>query len=85
MLNQCFFMPLKYTIIAFSWLFQYHTWQFTPQVEDKHVMKPALIVWGRGQSSTTSGGKKRQFTLRAIGEGCVGALNVSKALNGGIL
>ena len=58
-------------------MLQYHTWQFTPSEGNKYVMKPALIVWGQGQSSVTSGGKKRQFTLRAVGDGCEGSIAVS--------
>ena len=37
-------------------------------------MKPSLIVWGQGQSSSSSGGKKREFTVRAVGEGSLGDL-----------
>ena len=39
-------------------------------------MKPAMIVWGQGLSSTSSAGKKQQFTVRAIGQGCLGNIQV---------
>ena len=48
-----------------------------PSTQEKFVMKPALVCWGQGQSSKTSGGKKRQFTVRAIGEGAVGEIKVT--------
>ena len=40
-------------------------------------MKPALVVWGQGFSSNSSGGKKKQFDVRAIGEGSIGDIKVS--------
>ncbi|XP_078326129.1 cilia- and flagella-associated protein 65-like isoform X1 [Crassostrea virginica] len=51
---------------------QAHTWSFVPAAEEKYVMKPSLIVWGQGFHSSSSGGKKKQFTVRAIGEGSIG-------------
>ena len=39
-------------------------------------MKPSLVVWGQGLSATSSGGKKRKFTVRAVGEGSLGDLQV---------
>ena len=39
-------------------------------------MKPALVVWGQGFSSNSSGGKKKQFDVRAIGEGSIGDIKV---------
>ena len=39
-------------------------------------MKPALVVWGQGFSSTSSGGKKKQFDVRAVGEGSIGDIKV---------
>ena len=56
--------------------FQVQTWSFTPRAEEKYVMKPNLIVWGQGFSSTSSGGKKKQFTVRALGEGSLGDIKV---------
>ncbi|KAK3083386.1 hypothetical protein FSP39_021362 [Pinctada imbricata] len=53
---------------------QVQTWAFTPKTEEKYVMKPNLIVWGQGFSSTSSGGKKKQFTVRAMGEGSLGEI-----------
>lgn len=57
---------------------QFHTWLFKPQHEEKSVMKPALIVWGRGLSASSSAGKKQQFTIRAIGQGCVGQIKAEQ-------
>ena len=39
-------------------------------------MKPTLIVNGVKQSAKSSGGKKRPFILRAIGEGSTGQITV---------
>ena len=47
-----------------------------PKLEQKYVMKPALIVWGQGFSQNSSGGKKKQFDVRAIGEGSIGDIKV---------
>lgn len=57
-------------------LLQTHTWSFKPKDKDKYVMKPSLIVWGQGFSSSSSGGKKKEFTVRAIGEGTIGDIKV---------
>ena len=35
-----------------------------------------IIVWGQGFSSNSSGGKKEQFDVRAIGEGSIGDIKV---------
>lgn len=48
------------------------SWTFTPRELQKYVLKPTLIAWGQGLSATSSGGKKRQFSLRIIGEGSMG-------------
>ena len=65
---------------------QYFTWNFTPQVQDKLLMKPSLLVWGQGQSSQSSGGKKKEFVVRAIGEGAIGQIKVrSRSLIQGAL
>jgi len=50
------------------------TWSFSPTEDKKFVMKPSLVVWGQGLSATSSGGKKRKFTVRAVGEGSLGDL-----------
>lgn len=55
---------------------QAHTWSFVPTGEEKYVMKPCLIVWGQGFHSSSSGGKKKQFSVRAIGEGSIGDIKV---------
>ena len=39
-------------------------------------MKPGLVVWGLGQSVQSSAGKRRQFTLRGVGEGSMGTIQV---------
>ena len=57
-------------------IFQSQTWSFIPKLEQKYVMKPALVVWGQGFSSNSSGGKKKQFDVRAIGEGSIGDIKV---------
>jgi len=59
----------------FSFL-QSQLWSFIPKQEQKYVMKPALVVWGQGFSSTSSGGKKKQFDVRAVGEGSIGDIKV---------
>ena len=48
-----------------------------PQEQDKMIMKPALVVWGHGQSTTSSAGKKKQFMVRIIGQGSLGSIKVS--------
>ncbi|XP_013412505.1 cilia- and flagella-associated protein 65-like [Lingula anatina] len=53
---------------------QVHTWSFTPLEKGKYVCKPSLIAWGQGQSAASSGGKKKQFLVRAIGQGAVGEI-----------
>lgn len=55
---------------------QAHTWSFVPTAEEKYLMKPCLIVWGQGFHSSSSGGKKKQFSVRAIGEGSIGDIKV---------
>ena len=57
------------------------SWTFTPREQHKYVLKPTLVAWGQGLSSTSSGGKKRQFSLRIIGEGSLGDMQVSRVLN----
>lgn len=52
-------------------------WTFIPSDVGKFVMKPSLVMWGQGFSSNTSGGKKREFPVRIIGEGAYGSLEVS--------
>lgn len=54
-------------------------WSFVPKQEQKYVMKPALVVWGQGFSSTSSGGKQKQFDVRAIGEGSVGDIKAEES------
>ena len=56
---------------------QKHMWNFKPSEMRKYVLKPCLIVWGKGLSQSCSAGKKQQFKLRAIGEGCQGKIQVS--------
>ena len=58
-------------------IFQYHTWYFVPDDQEKYVMKPTLIVSGVKLHAKSSGGKKRSFVLRAIGEGSTGQMRVS--------
>lgn len=58
---------------------QTHSWSFKPKDKDKYVMKPSLIVWGQGFSSTSSGGKKKEFTVRAIGEGTIGDIKADQS------
>ncbi|XP_053386703.1 cilia- and flagella-associated protein 65-like isoform X2 [Mercenaria mercenaria] len=58
---------------------QSQIWSFVPKQEQKYVMKPALVVWGQGFSSTSSGGKKKQFDVRAIGEGSIGDIKAEEA------
>ncbi|CAH1790082.1 unnamed protein product [Owenia fusiformis] len=53
---------------------QNHTWAFKPTCKSKFVSKPSLIVWGQGQSATSSAGKKKQFVLRVLGEGSLGQI-----------
>ncbi|XP_071101269.1 cilia- and flagella-associated protein 65-like isoform X1 [Haliotis cracherodii] len=53
---------------------QSQTWSFIPGGEEKYVMKPSLIVWGQGFTNNSSGGKKKQFKLRAVGEGSLGEI-----------
>ena len=53
---------------------QFHTWYFKPRLQDKHMLKPALIVWGHRHSSKSSAGRKREFAVRAIGEGSLGRI-----------
>ncbi|XP_076088229.1 cilia- and flagella-associated protein 65-like isoform X2 [Mytilus galloprovincialis] len=57
---------------------QTHAWSFTPTSKEKYVMKPSLIVWGQGFSSTSSGGKKKEFNVRAIGEGTIGDIKADQ-------
>ena len=56
--------------------FQYHTWYFVPDDQEKYVMKPTLIVSGVKLHAKSSGGKKRSFVLRAVGEGSTGQMRV---------
>ncbi|OWF45565.1 hypothetical protein KP79_PYT24425 [Mizuhopecten yessoensis] len=58
---------------------QCQTWSFVPDAEKKYVMKPSLIVWGQGFSSNSSGGKKKQFVVRAVGEGTVGDVKAEQS------
>ncbi|XP_064598008.1 LOW QUALITY PROTEIN: cilia- and flagella-associated protein 65-like [Liolophura sinensis] len=58
---------------------QSHVWQFAPREEEKYVMKPTLIVWGQGKSTGSSGGKRKQFIVRAIGEGTVGEIKCDES------
>lgn len=58
---------------------QCHEWCFTPKQEQKYVMKPALVVWGQGFSTGSSGGKKKQFDLRVIGEGTIGDIKAEQS------
>ncbi len=39
-------------------------------------MRPTLIAWGKGQNTTSSGGKCQQFVVRSIGEGVVAEIKV---------
>ena len=48
-----------------------------PDDQDKYVMKPTLIVSGVKFHAKSSGGKKRSFVLRAIGEGSTGQMRVN--------
>ncbi|KAH3749495.1 hypothetical protein DPMN_183993, partial [Dreissena polymorpha] len=57
---------------------QSQIWSFVPKQEQKYVMKPALVVWGQGLSSTSSGGKKKQFDVRAVGEGSIGDIKAEE-------
>ena len=66
-------MFLKVTVL----FFQYHTWYFVPDDQDKFVMKPTLIVSGVKLHAKSSGGKKRSFVLRAVGEGSTGQMRVN--------
>ncbi|RUS91152.1 hypothetical protein EGW08_001065, partial [Elysia chlorotica] len=54
-------------------------WSFTPREQQKYVLKPMLVAWGQGLSATSSGGKKRQFSLRIIGEGSVGDMQTEQS------
>lgn len=54
---------------------QSQTWTFTPKEQLKYVMKPSLIVWGQGFGSNTSGGKKKEFSVRVIAESALGAIH----------
>ncbi|KAK2171090.1 hypothetical protein NP493_1104g03028 [Ridgeia piscesae] len=48
----------------------FHRWYFRPKMADKkYVMRPTLLAWGKGQNTTSSGGKCQQFIVRSIGEG----------------
>ncbi|XP_069108657.1 cilia- and flagella-associated protein 65-like isoform X1 [Argopecten irradians] len=58
---------------------QCQTWSFVPDAEKKYVMKPSLIVWGQGFSNTSSGGKKKQFSVRAVGEGTLGDIKAEQS------
>ncbi|XP_050388962.1 cilia- and flagella-associated protein 65 [Patella vulgata] len=58
--------------------YQSQVWSFIPTTENKFVMKPNLIVWGQGLTDNSSGGMKKQFKVRAIGEGAVGELKVNE-------
>ena len=79
--DYCMKLGLKLWLLSctftFILLFQFHSWEFSPQEQAKSVMKPTLIVWGQGQSVTSSGGKKQQFSVRAIGEGAMGQIKVN--------
>ncbi|XP_060587307.1 cilia- and flagella-associated protein 65-like isoform X2 [Ruditapes philippinarum] len=57
---------------------QSQLWSFVPKQEQKYLMKPALVVWGQGFSSTSSGGKKKQFDVRAVGEGSIGDIKAEE-------
>ncbi|XP_025115261.1 cilia- and flagella-associated protein 65-like isoform X2 [Pomacea canaliculata] len=57
---------------------QSQVWTFIPSDVGKFVMKPSLVMWGQGFSSNTSGGKKREFPVRIIGEGAYGSLEVDQ-------
>ena len=57
---------------------QFHMWSFSPSERVKFVMKPAMIVWGQGQHRNSSGGKKKQFTIRAVGEGSTGEIKAER-------
>ncbi|XP_041374433.1 cilia- and flagella-associated protein 65-like [Gigantopelta aegis] len=57
---------------------QSQIWSFAPKSQEKFVMKPSLVVWGQGFSSESSGGKKRLFSVRAIGQGAVGEIKVDQ-------
>ena len=65
-------MYLKVIVVYF----QYHTWYFVPDGQEKYVMKPTLIVSGVKLHAKSSGGKKRSFVLRAVGEGSTGQMRV---------
>ncbi|XP_074643169.1 cilia- and flagella-associated protein 65-like [Tubulanus polymorphus] len=57
---------------------QPHLWTFTPREQSKMVLKPNLVVWGQGQSNKCSGGKKRKFPVRVIGEGLTGDIQADE-------
>ncbi|XP_059144553.1 cilia- and flagella-associated protein 65-like [Physella acuta] len=60
-----------------EWMTQ--IWSFKPSEEKKYVLKPTLVAWGQGSSGTSSGGKKNQFFLRAVGEGSIGNIQTDGA------
>ena len=62
-------------------IFQSQLWSFVPKQEQKYLLKPALVVWGQGFSSNSSGGKKKQFDVRAVGEGSIGDIKVLSFIN----
>jgi len=45
--------------------------------DKKYVMRPTLLAWGKGQNTTSSGGKCQQFIVRSIGEGVTAEIRVS--------
>ena len=47
---------------------------------EKYVLKPTIVVNAAGQSTSQSGGKKRAFPVRMIGEGSHGVISVSNEL-----
>lgn len=58
---------------------QAHEWSFSPLLTEKYVMKPSMIAWGVGQGNGTSGGKQKQFMVRAIGEGALGEIKAQQS------
>ncbi|XP_064646085.1 cilia- and flagella-associated protein 65-like isoform X2 [Lineus longissimus] len=58
---------------------QAHTWTFKPTDQNKVVMKPNLVVWGQGHNVNSSGGKKRSFPLRVVGEGSFGEIHAEES------
>ena len=69
-------MHLKVFWVFLFFFLQYHTWYFVPDDQDKFVMKPTLVVSGVKLHAKSSGGKKRSFVLRAVGEGSTGQMRV---------